>query len=63
MSELPSNIFGTNSTMEKLRFLDMSNNGIQVIKGKSYHHVSSVERLILNNNKINLNGIGFHHPR
>ncbi|XP_025203663.1 trophoblast glycoprotein [Melanaphis sacchari] len=63
MSELPTNIFGPNSTMDKLRFLDMSNNSIQEIKGKSYHHVSNVERLILNNNKIGLNGIGFHHPR
>ncbi|CAH1713225.1 phospholipase A2 inhibitor beta [Aphis gossypii] len=63
MPELPTNIFGINNTMNKLRFLDMSNNGIQEIKGKSYHHVPNVERLILNNNKIGLNGIGFHHPR
>lgn len=63
MPELPTNIFGVNSTMDKLRFLDMSNNGIKEIKGKSYHHVSNVERLILNDNKIGLNGIGLHHPR
>lgn len=56
-------MFGVNGTMEKLRFLDMSGNGIQEIKGKSFHHVSAVERLILNNNKIGLSGIGFHHPR
>lgn len=49
--------------MERLRFLDMSNNGIEVIKGKSFHRVANVERLILNNNEIELNGIGIHHPR
>ncbi|XP_022167912.1 phospholipase A2 inhibitor [Myzus persicae] len=63
LSDLPTNIFGINSTMDNLRFLDMSSNGIQEIKGKSFHHVSKVERLILNDNKIKLNGIGLHHPR
>ncbi|CAI6367843.1 unnamed protein product [Macrosiphum euphorbiae] len=63
MPELPTNLFGVNSTLDKLRFLDMSDNGIKVIKGKSYHHVSKVERLILNHNEIGLNDIGLHHPR
>ncbi|XP_050535677.1 phospholipase A2 inhibitor isoform X2 [Daktulosphaira vitifoliae] len=62
LEDLPSNIFGMNNSIPKLKFLDMSNNSIQSIKGKSFHHVSSVERLILNHNKIELNGIGLH-PR
>lgn len=45
----------------------MSNNGIKVIRGKSYHHVSNVERLILNHNELVIssdgNEPGNHHPR
>ncbi|VVC30165.1 Leucine-rich repeat,Leucine-rich repeat domain, L domain-like,Leucine-rich repeat, typical subtype [Cinara cedri] len=64
LHELPCNVFGDNVNLsQKLRFVDMSNNNIKVIKGKSYHHVLAVERLILNNNNIGLDGIGFHHPR
>ncbi|KAK6641117.1 hypothetical protein RUM44_012819 [Polyplax serrata] len=64
--ELPWNVFGVTKNYSKLRVVDMSNNKITEIFGKSYHRVSSVERLILNHNKISVsNGKGYnhHHPR
>lgn len=46
----------------------MSNNAIQEIRGKAYHHVASVERLILDHNELSLSspnaGLEDHrHPR
>lgn len=41
------------------RIIDMSNNGIRDIKGKAFHHVASVTRLILNHNNIS----NYHHSR
>ncbi|XP_065332550.1 leucine-rich repeat-containing protein 40 [Cloeon dipterum] len=65
--ELPWNIFGIEGEMDNLRVIDMSNNRIRSIRGKTYHRASKVERLILNFNEISLtedNGDGVNnHPR
>ncbi|XP_059485676.1 toll-like receptor 9 [Neocloeon triangulifer] len=60
--ELPWNIFGTEDEMENLKVIDMSNNGIRSIRGKTYHRATKVERLILNYNEITLTEDG-GHPR
>ncbi|XP_077302946.1 trophoblast glycoprotein [Arctopsyche grandis] len=66
--EVPWNIFGTLNDLENLRVVDMSNNSIKEIKGKSYHHVQNVERLILNHNDLVISSdyesdVNHHHPR
>lgn len=68
ISELPWNVFGTLNTLENLRVVDMSNNRIKEIKGKTYHHVQNVERLILNHNELVISSdddtdVNYHHPR
>ncbi|KAL1505913.1 hypothetical protein ABEB36_005362 [Hypothenemus hampei] len=63
---LPSNIFGDEPYLSELQVIDMSNNGIREIKGKTFHHVTAVERLILNHNNISIaeeDDRNFHHPR
>ncbi|KAF2885256.1 hypothetical protein ILUMI_20922 [Ignelater luminosus] len=63
---LPWNIFGDLKDLSVLKTIDMSNNGIREIKGKSYHHVANVERLILNHNNLSISNEGdenYHHPR
>lgn len=63
---LPWNIFGDLNNLTNLRTIDMSNNNIREIKGKSYHHVPNVETLILNHNNLTISDSGeenFHHPR
>ncbi|XP_072378876.1 trophoblast glycoprotein [Diabrotica undecimpunctata] len=63
---LPSNVFGEGRNMTKLRIIDMSNNGIQDVKGKAFHHVVNVTRLILNHNNISISDQydkNYHHPR
>lgn len=48
------------------RIIDMTNNGIQDIKGKAFHHVPNVTRLILNHNNISISAEyekNYHHPR
>uniref|UniRef100_A0A1B0D3D2 Uncharacterized protein n=1 Tax=Phlebotomus papatasi TaxID=29031 RepID=A0A1B0D3D2_PHLPP len=65
--ELPWNVFGQMNDLESLTIVDMSNNGIQEIRGKSYHHVSNVRRLILNHNNLSISryddDFNHHHPR
>lgn len=67
IAELPWNVFGTYVNLSNLRVIDMSNNGIRDIKGKSYHHVPNVQRLILNHNNLSISSDAddgnFHHPR
>lgn len=64
---LPWNIFGTIDEYPKLRVIDMSNNHIRDIRGKTYHHVQQVERLILNHNNLSISAYGIEgnhlHPR
>ncbi|XP_022905498.1 phospholipase A2 inhibitor [Onthophagus taurus] len=67
---LPANIFGENMNLTKLKAIDMSNNRIKNIKGKTFHHIPNVELLILNHNEIIINDdyndyddTIYHHPR
>lgn len=65
---LPWNVFGEDDRTPYLKVVDMSNNAIQEIRGKTYHHVASVERLILDHNELSLSsaksGMEDHrHPR
>lgn len=62
LEELPWNVFGTLDNLPYLRVIDMSNNNIREIRGKAYHHVQHVERLILNFNKLSLDPAR-SHPR
>ncbi|XP_043238170.1 trophoblast glycoprotein-like [Amphibalanus amphitrite] len=59
---LPTNVFGTMAKFEDLEYIDMSNNGIKEIKGKSFHRVSNVKTLILNHNDLYIVEKK-HHPR
>ncbi|XP_044262926.1 trophoblast glycoprotein [Tribolium madens] len=63
---LEMNVFGEDLDLSELKIVDMSNNGIREIKGKAFHHVPSVQRLILNHNNISIaneDDGNFHHPR
>lgn len=62
LEELPWNVFGTLDSLPNLRVIDMSRNKIREIRGKAYHHVQRVERLILDFNKLSLDP-GRSHPR
>lgn len=65
--ELPWNVFGAMNNLDNLTIIDMSNNHIREIRGKSYHHVSNVRRLILNHNNLSISRdddeFNHHHPR
>lgn len=65
--ELPWNVFGTINDLSSLEIVDMSNNHIRDIRGKSYHHVQNVRRLILNHNNLSISNAdddyNRHHPR
>ncbi|KAI4497176.1 hypothetical protein M0802_007660 [Mischocyttarus mexicanus] len=62
LKELPWNVFGTLDRLPYLKVIDMSNNNIREIRGKAYHHVKRVERLILDFNKLSLDP-SRSHPR
>lgn len=59
---LPLNIFGNKTNLTSLKVIDMTDNKIEEIKGKTFHHVPLVERLILDHNSISLNSHP-SHPR
>lgn len=66
--ELPWNVFGAINDLANLTIVDMSNNHIREIRGKSYHHVPNVKRLILNHNNLSISSdddedVNHHHPR
>lgn len=65
--ELPWNVFGSINEYTQLEVVDMSNNHIREIRGKSYHHVPNVKRLILNHNNLSISAdeedYNLHHPR
>lgn len=66
--ELPWNVFGSINEYTQLEVVDMSNNHIREIRGKSYHHVPNVKRLILNHNNLSISDddedeYNLHHPR
>ncbi|XP_076371658.1 trophoblast glycoprotein-like isoform X1 [Tachypleus tridentatus] len=50
--DLPFNVFGTAAMYNRLNTIDMSNNHIQSIKGKTFHHVKFVKKLVLNDNDL-----------
>ncbi|KAL0115640.1 hypothetical protein PUN28_010862 [Cardiocondyla obscurior] len=62
LEELPWNVFGTLDSLPYLKVIDMSNNKIREIRGKAYHHVQHVERLILDFNELSLDPAR-SHPR
>ncbi|RLU20598.1 hypothetical protein DMN91_007211 [Ooceraea biroi] len=62
LEELPWNVFGNLDNLPYLRVIDMSNNKIREIRGKAYHHVQHVERLILDFNELSLDPAR-SHPR
>lgn len=67
ITELPWNVFGEINDYSSLTVVDMSNNHIREIRGKSYHHVQNVRRLILNHNNLSISRdddeSNHHHPR
>lgn len=68
IQELPWNVFGTINDRLNLTIVDMSNNHIHEIRGKTYHHVPNVRRLILNHNNLSISryddeAFNYHHPR
>lgn len=52
VKDLPLNIFGLDIVYEKLHTIDLSNNHIQTIKGRTFHNVANVTKLILNDNDL-----------
>ncbi|XP_044011936.1 SLIT and NTRK-like protein 4 isoform X2 [Aphidius gifuensis] len=64
LTSLPWNVFGTNgnNSFSKLKIINMSKNKIREIKGKTYHHVKNVERLILDFNELSVDSEN-DHPR
>uniref|UniRef100_A0A0A9YYU4 Trophoblast glycoprotein n=1 Tax=Lygus hesperus TaxID=30085 RepID=A0A0A9YYU4_LYGHE len=61
LDSLPWNVFG-NENHTNLKVVNLSNNKIREIKGKSFHHVPNVTMLILNFNKIDI-AASRDHPR
>lgn len=59
---LPWNIFGIWNDFKQLEVIDLTNNGINEIQGKSFHKVGNVKRLILNHNDLYIVS-AMHHPR
>lgn len=59
---LPANIIGQDAKYEKLHTIDLSNNKIKLIRGKSFHNVKTVRVLNLNDNEILIDDDNFH-PR
>ena len=62
IENLPWNVFGTLDALPRLEVIDMSNNRIKEIRGKAYHHVKNVKRLILDFNELSLDPVR-SHPR
>ena len=62
ITNLPANLLGQDASYEKLHTIDMSNNNIRSIKGKTFHNVKSVRILTLDNNEIEIDDENYH-PR
>lgn len=62
VKDLPLNIFNQDIIYEKLHTIDLSNNHIQTIKGKTFHNVANVTKLTLNDNDLYIISKD-HHPR
>lgn len=64
-SELPVNLFDSDvpkRSLDSLEVIDLSNNQITSIRGKTFHNVKNVKKLILDNNNLLMTGEHFH-PR
>lgn len=65
--KLPWNVFGAPNGLENLLTVDLSNNHIREIQGKSFSNVQNVKRLILDQNDLsvskNVDDVNHHHPR
>ncbi|XP_076060810.1 toll-like receptor 4 isoform X2 [Oratosquilla oratoria] len=59
---LPFNIIGNFSTFPHLEVVDLSNNHISYVPGKTFHKVSNVKMLILNHNHLDIVDSA-SHPR
>ena len=59
---LPWNLFGMWENHTSLEVVDLTNNQIQEIQGKSFHKVHNVKRLILNHNDLYIVST-MNHPR
>ena len=59
---LPWNVLGVWENHNKLEVIDLSNNAIKEIQGKSFHKVTNVKRLILNHNDLYVVST-MKHPR
>jgi hypothetical protein len=64
ITDLPNNVFGnlTQKSFEKLHLIDFSGNNLRSIRGRTFHHVKKVKKLILDNNRLTITGENFH-PR
>ena len=62
VQSLPPNFIGLDAHYDKLHTIDLSNNKIQLIRGKSFHNVKAVKELILDNNDIKIDNDNIH-PR
>lgn len=65
VNDLPVNIFdsdGTKRVLDSLEVIDLSNNEITSIRGKTFHGVKNVKKVKLDNNKLLMTGEHFH-PR
>ncbi|GBN29931.1 hypothetical protein AVEN_249888-1 [Araneus ventricosus] len=62
IKDLPLNVFGQETIYDKLHTIDFSNNHIQTIKGRTFHNVANVTKLILNDNDLYIVSKD-HHPR
>lgn len=60
--DLHFNIFGKESGLSQLHTVDLSNNHIQTIKGRTFHNVNNVTKLVLNDNDLYVVSKDFH-PR
>ena len=61
-NRLPWNLLGIWDDHNKLEVIDLTNNQIQEIQGKSFHKVNAVKRLILDHNDLYIVST-MNHPR
>lgn len=61
-NRLPWNLLGIWDDHEKLEVIDLTNNQIQEIQGKTFHKVNNVKRLILDHNDLYIVST-MNHPR
>lgn len=62
LAELPQNLFGNDGQKQyvDLKVINLSNNKISAIHGKTFHNVRNVTKLILDHNELLITGQHFH---